>query len=398
MMEGTIHAKFSPARSAGLYVHVPFCLKKCDYCNFYSVSDLSLRPAYLGALEAEMRLVRQVPAIFDTLYIGGGTPSVLAAEDIRQIIANALRYFSIQSDVEMTLEANPGTVTPESLSVYRRSGINRLNIGVQSFQNHNLRILGRIHSAEDAILSIEWARQAGFENIGLDLIYGLPGQDMENWLRDLKRAVKIRPEHLSCYMLTAESGTPMDRNVKGGRVQLPKENLVRELFDTTIDYLTAHGFDHYEISNFAGTAELGAEPRRSRHNLKYWSFAPYLGLGPSAHSFIEPERFWNCRNVEKYIRQIEAGKLPIAEKEKLTKEQMVIEAVYLGLRTTRGIDLDGFEAKFGMNFARSFNQTISELEKGDMLSVIEGYCRLTRKGLPFLDSIVSMFVCQEIGV
>jgi oxygen-independent coproporphyrinogen-3 oxidase len=190
----------------------------------------------------------------------------------------------------------------------------------------------------------------------------------------------------------------MARNVKGGRIQLPEDNLVRELFDTTIDYLTAHGFDHYEISNFAGTAETGAEPRWSRHNLKYWSFAPYLGLGPSAHSFIEPERFWNCRNVEKYIRQIKAGKLPIAEKEKLTKEQRVIEAVYLGLRTTRGIDLDGFEAKFGMNFGQSFNQTISELEKGDMLNMIEGYCRLTRKGLPFLDSIVSMFICREIGV
>ena len=398
MMEDTIHAKFSPAQSAGLYVHVPFCLKKCDYCNFYSISDLSLRPAYLGALEAEMRLVRQVPAKFDTLYIGGGTPSALAAEDISQIIANALRHFNILSNVEMTLEVNPGTVTPESLNVYRRSGINRLNIGVQSFQNHNLRILGRIHSAEDAILCIERAWQAGFENIGLDLIYGLPGQNTENWLRDLKQAIKIWPEHLSCYMLTAESDTPMDRNVKGGRIQLPGDNLVRELFDTTIDYLTAHGYDHYEISNFAGTAETGAEPRRSRHNLKYWSFAPYLGLGPSAHSFIEPVRFWNFRNVGKYVSQIKAGKLPIAEKERLTKEQMVIEAVYLGLRTARGIDLNGFEAKFGMNFAHTFNQTVSELEKEDMLNMIEGYCRLTRKGLPFLDSIVSRFICQEIGV
>jgi len=383
-------------RPGGLYVHIPFCLKKCPYCDFYSITDLCKVSRFLEALKREMQMGGRIPLVFDTLYIGGGTPSVLGAAAIGKIIENAFRFFKIVSDAEMTLEVNPGTVTLDNLREYRKSGINRLNIGVQSFHNGNLRFLGRIHSSNDARLSVKWARQAGFDNIGLDLIYGLPDQDKNNWLSDLTRAVEIGPEHLSCYMLTCESGTPLDQDVKTGRIRLPADETMRDLFDTTIDFLTDHGFIHYEISNFAGIADADCAPGMSRHNLKYWSFEPYIGLGPSAHSFIEPERFWNHGNVKKYMRQIEAGKLPIAEKEKLTAEQMMMETIYLGLRTTRGIDLDGFHKKFGLDFRQTFSHTIAELGNDGLIKLGAKYCALSRKGLPFLDSIASIFTSQDI--
>jgi oxygen-independent coproporphyrinogen-3 oxidase len=385
-----------PEKPAGLYVHIPFCLRKCCYCDFYSISDLSQTSGFLAALKREMQMNSGTPLVFDTLYIGGGTPSVLPPEAIGQIIETACRYFSIASDAEKTLEVNPGTVTLENLSEYRKFGVNRLNIGVQSFDDNNLRFLGRIHSGRDARLSVEWAYRAGFDNIGLDLIFGLPGQDKINWLSDLIQAGNLEPEHLSCYMLTCESGTPLDREVKTGRIHLAAEGMVLDLFDTAIHFLTNHDFLHYEVSNFARMAGPNHEPRTSRHNLKYWSFAPYIGLGPSAHSFIEPERYWNHRSVATYVRQIEAGKSAMAEKERLTKEQMMIEAIYLGFRTTQGIDLDMFKAKFNNSFSQTFDKTIAELETRGMIKLSERHCALTRRGLPFLDSIASMFTSQSI--
>jgi oxygen-independent coproporphyrinogen-3 oxidase len=381
---------------AGLYVHIPFCLRKCCYCDFYSISDFSQTSGFLAALKREMQMNSGTSLVFDTIYIGGGTPSVLPPEAIGQIIETAGRYFSIASDAEKTLEVNPGTVTLENLSEYRKFGVNRLNIGVQSFNDNNLRFLGRIHSGRDARLSVEWAHRAGFDNIGLDLIFGLPGQDKINWLSDLTQAGNLEPEHLSCYMLTCESGTPLDREVKTGRIHLAAEGRVLDLFDTAIHFLTNHDFLHYEVSNFARMAGPNHEPRTSRHNLKYWSFAPYIGLGPSAHSFIEPERYWNHRSVATYVRQIEAGKSATAEIERLTKEQMMIEAIYLGFRTTRGIDLDMFKARFDISFSQTFDKTIAELETRGMIKLSERHCALTRTGLPFLDSIASMFTSQDI--
>jgi oxygen-independent coproporphyrinogen-3 oxidase len=339
-----------------------------------------------------MQMVPQKPPVFDSLYIGGGTPSVLGAEAICQIIQFARQAFNIQSDAEMTLEANPATVNLDNLNAYRKFGINRLNIGVQSFQNSNLQFLGRLHSADDAFLSLEWARQAGFDNVGLDLICGLEGQDEKNWLVDLKRAVDIKPQHISCYMLTTESGTPLAQDEKAGRTHLPSEESMRALFNMTIDFLTTHGYEHYEISNFARRSEDQDDANMSRHNLKYWSFAPYIGLGPSAHSFLEPERYWNHRELAEYIKQIDAGNLPIADREELTQEQMIVETIYLGFRTMRGIDLYSFNDRFGIDFSQAFSEIITELEAEDMLKIDERNCALTRKGLLLLDSIASRFI------
>ena len=383
-------------KPAGLYVHIPFCLKKCRYCDFYSISDLSQTSRFTAALKHEMQMSSR-PLAFDSFYIGGGTPSLLAPKVIGDIIETAGRYFSMASDAEITLEINPGTVTLDNLSEYRKLGVNRLNIGVQSFDDSNLGFLGRIHSAREAHLSIKWARRAGFDNIGLDLIFGLPVQDKANWLGDLRQAQKLEPEHLSCYMLTCESGTPLAKDVKVDRIRWASAGVVLDLFNTAIDFLTSRNFLHYEVSNFARMAGPDHRPRTSRHNLKYWTSAPYIGLGPSAHSFIEPKRYWNHRSVATYIRQIEAGTSAMAEKETLSKEQMMIEAIYLGLRTTWGINLTEFQAKTDINFTQAFGKTVAELKSQGMIEMREGHCVLTRKGLFLIDSIASMFICQEMG-
>ena len=386
-----------PEQFGGIYVHIPYCVRKCPYCDFYSSVDLSSVPVFLQSLMLEMEMVGGRDQVFDTVYIGGGTPSVLEPENIAQIIETVDRHFKLSADVEITLEANPGSVTRESLGQYRRAGINRLNIGVQSFNDANLKFLGRIHVSAESGFSIEWARQAGFDNIGLDLIYGLPRQDNKNWGDDLNRAIKSEIEHLSCYMLTCESGTPLSRDVDRGRVKLPAGDFVRELFYTTIDYLNTHGFRQYEISNFARRTDDNAPALHSRHNQKYWLFAPYIGLGPSAHSFLAPERHWNHRSIEAYVRQIKSGHLPIADQETLTREQIIMEAIYLGLRTTRGIDRDRFEKMFGIDFLITFEEKIAGLEKDRLLIVTNTHCSLTPKGMAYLDSIAAMLTGQDFS-
>jgi len=381
----------------GLYVHVPYCVRKCPYCDFYSSVDLASVPVFLESLAREMEMVGGTDQVFDTLYVGGGTPSVLEPDGIARIIETAHKHFTIRTDLEITLEVNPGTIFREKLAEYRQAGVNRLNIGVQSFHHENLKFLGRIHSVEEAVACIASARQTGFDNIGLDLIYGLPGQDKKNWLSDLRRALETETEHLSGYMLTCESGTPLSREVKSGRIQWPEGGVVRELFDTTIEFLTTHGFLQYEISNFARKTDDGLEPRYSRHNQKYWSFVPYIGLGPSAHSFITPQRYWNHRSIENYVRHIKAGHLPIAEKEELTREQMIMEAIFLGLRTTRGIDLIGFEKMFGLNFIKIYKGKIVDLEKDRLLNLTNTHCALTPKGMAYLDGIAAIFTGQDIS-
>ena len=379
----------------GLYVHIPYCVRKCPYCDFYSSADPSSVPAFLECLAFEIEMVGGIDLVFDTLYFGGGTPSILEPEAIARIIETIHRHFHFRDDVETTLEVNPGTVAREALAQYRRAGVNRLNIGVQSFNGANLEFLGRIHSREEAASAIEWARQVGYDNIGIDLIYGLPGQDKKTWLGDLNRAVEADVEHMSCYILTCESETPLGRDVNAGRIKMPEDGVVRELFDLTIEFLTTHGFRQYEISNFARQTEDGCDAHYSRHNQKYWSFAPYIGLGPSAHTFLSPQRRWNHRSIEKYVNQITAGKLPIAGKETLTREQMMMEAIYLGLRTTRGIDLEDFDCRFETRFEDVFKSKISEFKKDGLLELTDTRCALTPKGMAYHDSIAAMLTSQD---
>jgi oxygen-independent coproporphyrinogen-3 oxidase len=361
------------------------------------MEDHSSVPVFLKSLEREMALAGETDQVFDTIYIGGGTPSVLEVESIAHIIESAHRHFTIRDEAEITLEVNPGAISRASFAEYHRSGINRLNIGVQSFNDDNLDFLGRIHSADQATSSIEQARQAGFDNIGIDLIYGLPGQDKEKWLGDLNRTLEADIDHISCYILTCESKTRLGRDVSAGRINMPGDGPVRELFDTTINFLTTHSFQQYEISNYARKKEDGLDPKYSRHNQKYWSFNAYIGLGPSAHSFIAPERYWNHRSIEHYTRQIEAAQLPISDREKLTSQQMIMEGIYLGLRTTRGIDLVRFEKMFGIKLLKTFEGQLGELEKEKYIKLTHTHCALTPKGMAYHDSIAAMLTGQDFS-
>lgn len=353
----------------------------------------------MDALIHEVQLVRNDALNFDTLYIGGGTPSVLDASSISRIIETARHSCNILEDVEITLEVNPGTITPEKLDGYRRAGVNRIHIGVQSFDSNNLRFLGRMHSSKDADLAIKWVNEGGFDSKGLDLIYGIPSQSKTSWLMDLKRAVEFKPQHLSCYMLTCEPETPLDKDRQNGCFVPQTDDLLNDLFETTLAFLSSHDYVQYEISSFARLDEDPSGNRifkhnRSRHNLKYWSFAPYLGMGPSAHSFLEPQRRWNHASVKKYIQDLAEGKLPIEGKEVLSKAQLMIEAISLGLRKTEGIDIDRFDERFSVNFQDMFKESINSFKKEEYIALSKGRCLLTGKGMLFLDSITSAFINQ----
>ncbi len=382
--------------NAGLYIHIPFCLKKCPYCDFYSITDLSLQPPFLDALTAEMHRTRAVDGVFDTLYIGGGTPSVLNIQTIDKVIETAHQCFDILSNAEITLEVNPGTVNLEQLTGYRRAGVKRVNIGIQSFNSANLGFLGRIHSGKDAETAVKWAQKAGYENIGLDLIYGIPEQTRASWLMDLQLAVEFLPQHLSCYMLSFEPGTPMYKDLQNRVFNPLPEHQVCEMFEATHSFLSAHDYVQYETSNFAHEVVCDSgiksfQSNRSRHNMKYWNFAPYIGLGPSAHSFIEPQRYWNHPNVKKYIQELSAGRLPRAQTETLTREQLMIEALYLGLRQTKGIVVDAFDKKFDVNFKAMYAEVITDLEEKGLMEFSQNRCALTSRGMLYLDSIAAMF-------
>lgn len=377
-------------------MHIPFCVKKCPYCDFYSITDFSSKSRYLKALIKEIKMITAAFLVFDTLYLGGGTPSVYGPKEIEQIIDNAFSQYNITRHAEVTMEVNPGTVDLDGLKAYRAIGVNRLNIGIQSFQDANLKVLGRIHSGDDANVTFEWARQSGFDNIGIDLIYGLPKQTRENWLSDLKHALKLNPEHISCYMLTCEPGTSLHRDLNAGRYRPLSDENIQELFDLSGEFLENNGYQHYETSNFARFSESDTLPHISKHNFKYWTLAPYLGLGASAHSFIEPQRRWNRSSVIEYIQVIEAGHLPVEETEELTREQLIMEAIYLGLRTYDGIDVMQFNQKFGLDFLSIYQDTIDDLENEGQIRVGHNRVRLTRKGMFLLDSITAMFTNREI--
>jgi putative oxygen-independent coproporphyrinogen III oxidase len=318
----------------GLYVHIPFCRSKCPYCDFYSVSDDSLIPGYLAALDTEARLYREQFPAFDTLYLGGGTPSWLGDAHLAQLMKNLRRHFAFAPNSEITIEANPDDITADKLALFRDLGINRLSLGVQSFDEAELRLLGRRHTAARTRRALGFIRAAGFANLGLDLIYGLPGQTLDAWLKTLETALSFAPEHLSCYQLTLTDDTPMGRMAAAGQVRLPNEETQREFFLRSARLLEERGYLHYEVANFARE-----EKYRCRHNLKYWTHVPYLGLGPGAHSFHGRRRWWNFPSVEKYGAALNAGRPPVAGAESLTPAQIRLEALYLGFRTREGVGL-----------------------------------------------------------
>ena len=371
--------------AAGIYIHLPFCRRKCLYCDFYSVpGDGSRRRAFLDALHRESAL-RAAPRLNpDTLYFGGGTPSLFAPQQIASLIERVRTDFGLAAGAEITLEANPGTLRPEDLIAYRRAGVNRLNLGVQSFDDRCLAFLGRIHNAAQSRQAIDQARTAGFENIGIDLIYALPGQTRNDWQTELAMALEKTPIHLSCYILTYAPGTPLDDQRRQGRVQPLDDAQVAALFQITIESLVGAGFTHYEISNFALN---GHPPLWSRHNRKYWNGSAYLGLGPAAHSFDGIRRSWNDADLEGYLNALKHGRRPPGGEERLTVEERMNEALLLGLRQTEGIDTARFEARFAVDFERLFGRVLADLTESGLAMIESGRLRLTRRGLLVADAV-----------
>ncbi len=367
---------------AGIYLHIPFCERKCRYCDFYSVIGPGRREAFMAAVTEEIaRRCHPTPSV-DSIYFGGGTPSLLPAAFYAHALEVLAAAFDLEDDIEVTLEANPGTVTLSTLADYRRAGINRLNLGVQSFDTRQLKFLGRIHDAAQAREAVAMARRAGFDNLGLDLIYGLPGQTVTSWQGDLERARAYAPAHLSCYALTYATDTPLMTDRQAGGHAPVGEEAMAALFETTADTLCAAGFEHYEISNFA------AAPRhRSRHNLKYWTRAPYLGFGPAAHSFMPPRRSWNVSDLEVYLARLAQGALPEEEREELTRTQEMIETVFLGLRLTAGIDLAAFARRFATPLEVRAAEVLPALVADGCLRRTPGCLALTRRGMLLHDSV-----------
>jgi putative oxygen-independent coproporphyrinogen III oxidase len=366
----------SSPKTPGLYVHVPFCRGKCAYCDFYSITALSMTPAYLEALEAEATLYQDQFATFDSIYLGGGTPSLLPGEQLTALMACLRRHFHFAPDTEVTLEANPDDLTPEKLALFRDLGVNRLSLGVQSFDDAELRFLGRRHTARQAEQALKLARAAGFKNLGLDLIYALPGQEEGAWLNNLKEALKFQPEHLSCYQLTLSPETPLGRRQAQGKLDLLGEEAERRLFLLTSRFLEEQGYLHYEVSNFAREESLTC-----RHNLKYWQHAPYLGLGPAAHSYHNGRRWWNHASLREYCRALKSGAAPVAGQECLTPEQLELEALSLGLRTREGLILTALH-HLGLH-----PPALARLKAAGLLRVHQGRLRPTREGLVLADRL-----------
>jgi oxygen-independent coproporphyrinogen-3 oxidase len=370
----------------GIYLHIPFCVQKCAYCDFYSITDRRLQPDFTETLIHDIGATGFPGHAADTVYFGGGTPSLLPPAAIGRLLETVGAVFDLSADAEITLEVNPGTVTPAHFSRYRDLGINRIHIGVQSFRDEVLSFLGRCHTARQALGAVALARRAGFENIGLDLIYGIPGQTTKDWGAELSRALALSPTHLSCYLLSFERGTPLSEQLAAGTIRALPEEETGALFLFTSETLTAAGFEHYEISNFAKGPSF-----RSRHNGKYWRHAPYLGFGPSAHSFIPPHRWWNLRDVGTYMDRIRGGDTPEAERETLALDQLMMEAVFLGLRQSDGLDVEAFERRFGIGVTRRFSPLIEELAAAGHLTLADGRFALTPSGMLLSDAIALHF-------
>ncbi|HKK90069.1 MAG TPA: radical SAM family heme chaperone HemW [Desulfobacteraceae bacterium] len=370
----------------GLYIHVPFCVRKCPYCDFFSIADLSLKGAFVKALLGELALRSDPDLAIDTIYFGGGTSSLLRPGEVEQILQQIDDCFCPMDHCEITMEVNPGTVAGDFFPAVRSLGVNRLNIGVQSFDDGKLAFLGRVHSAAEAERAIVTAEQAGFDNLGIDVMYGVPEEDEQCLVADLDAGLRFPLTHLSCYMLTYEPGTALQTRVDHGEIFPLGETPAAALFTATSRHLERKGFLHYEISNFARGRD-----RRSRHNSKYWTMAPYLGFGPSAHSFDRGWRWWNHSDVTRYMADLEKGKLPVMETETLSQAQKMAELVMLGLRTSRGVDVESFEAVSGHNFFHRFAPLLKDLVHRGLGSIRDDGFALTLKGMLYLDSIVARF-------
>ena len=357
----------------GLYVHIPFCKHRCPYCAFVLIeSDGSLHARFVDIVE---RQIRDTPVEVATLYFGGGTPSMLEPEQLARLVVPA---------AEVTLEANPDGLGLERLRAFREAGVNRLSLGIQSTRAPALAFLGRTHDPRQAAEAYQAARAADFKNVSIDLIFGVPGQEVEDWKRELEEWAARGPDHISIYGLTVESGTALERDIRKGAV-IPGDEDQRDLYVAAMELLPALGYRQYELSNFS---RPGFE---SRHNLGYWEGRPYLGFGPGAHSFVSPRRWANMANVAEFIERAERGESVLGSEEILTPDQQRLEAVFLGLRRTEGLFVPAYDERFGVSFDERHGALVGELTGDGLLERRGGFLSLTMKGKLLADSVIARF-------
>ena len=371
-----------------LYLHIPFCRRKCLYCDFFSVeADGGIEP-FLGALSREVALAAPhgPGEEIATVYAGGGTPSLLSPEQIGRILDDLRRRWPIREDAEITLEANPGTLTDESLAGFRRVGVNRLSLGVQSFHDPLLRSLGRIHDRDESLRAVELARAAGFANLSLDLIYAIPGETAADWEADLRTAIGLDPQHISAYSLTIERHTPLGRMVTAGELRPTPTDLEAAMLERTMELLVGAGFEHYEVSNYARPGF------RCRHNLAYWSHQDYLGFGPSAHSFRREDgwrrarRWWNVPDLGIYCARLEREEPPVECEETLGGQELLEERIFLGLRRG-GLELATLGETPGCDLAAGQSETLQGIVRAGLATLAGGVLRLTPRGFLLCDEI-----------
>ena len=369
---------------AGIYIHIPFCKRRCIYCDFFSTTQSEKKPTYIHALcqELEMRKNYLEGEEIETIYLGGGTPSQLTEEELNEIFTSLYNIYKVKEDAEITLEANPDDLTPEYVSMLRRLPINRISMGIQTFQEETLKLLHRRHTARQAIEAFQRCREAGFRNISIDLMYGLPGETLDTWKEDLQQAIALHPEHISAYHLIYEEGTALWKLRDEHQVEEADEDLSVTLFKNLIDELKQAGYQHYEISNFC-LPEL-----HSRHNSSYWTGKKYLGCGPSAHSFNGSSRQWNIASLDNYLKGIASGK-PNYEIEELDLYTRYNDFVITSIRTCWGMSLSRLRSEYGEELYRyCLRMAKSHLEQG-VLEIEEDTLRLTQEGIFISDGIMS---------
>ncbi len=374
----------------GLYLHFPFCISKCPYCDFnsYQLKEANQISSYISALYQEITAYSQKlkKGNIKTIYLGGGTPTILSGTQIRNVLEFCKDKFAIDKNAEITIEANPGTLDGEKLKLLIESGINRLSLGAQSFNNLFLKKLGRIHNAQDIIDSYSLAREIGFSNINIDIMFALPDQTTEDLQATLKKAVSLKPDHLSLYNLTIKPGTEYYKEYKRGKLKLPTEDEEFDMYNRAIYFLEESGFEHYEIANFAHPH------KRSKHNLIYWQNKPYLGIGAGAYSFIKGYRYMNYENPARYIKEIMSDKLPIDNGEKLSLRKRMIETIILGLRTKDGVNYKKFVTRFKVDINNIFHKKIKKLVNLGLLQKDIFEIKLTKKGIFLANTVFREFV------
>ena len=367
----------------GIYIHIPFCKTKCTYCDFYKITDLSKKSALLLALQKEIGLRRNYlnSELVSTIYFGGGTPSTMSANEIGKVLNTIYSNFQIEENCEITLEANPDDLSATYLSEIRKWGVNRLSMGIQSFDDKQLKFINRRHSASAALEAIKNAQLAGFDNISIDLIYGLPDQNFDSWRAQVHQALELDVQHISAYGLTYEEGTLLWRQMKKGIIKPIDDETMIEMYKYLVDECVKSGFEQYEISNFAKNG------LRSKHNSSYWKEQTYLGIGPAAHSYNGNSRQWNIASVSKYCEMLDKNEI-FFEKEILSTQEKYNDFVMVSLRTMEGINLDLLKSKFGSEYFDHCMRSAQAALTNKKLKIENNYLRLTSEGVVVSDSIL----------